>query len=274
MSTPMKVKRVTTPWIRARKGGDPVVCLTAYTAPIATLVDAHADLILVGDSAAMVVHGMDNTLGITLDHMIMHGQAVMRGSERACVVMDMPFGTYEESPEVAYRNAVRVVQETGCSAVKLEGGREMAETIAFLVKRGIPVMAHIGLMPQSVQVTGGYRTTGRVKEEWSGIEADARAVEEAGAFAVVLEGMAEPLADRLTGMLKIPTIGIGASVACDGQILVVDDLLGLTGSTPSFVKKYAHIKDSIDQAISEYAGDVRQRAFPGPEHVYGMKKSP
>lgn len=272
MSKPTVIRRLTVPKIRCQKGKTPIVCLTAYTAPMAKLVDSHADLILVGDSAANVIHGFDNTIGITLDHMIMHGQAVMRGSEKALVVVDMPFGTYEESPQVAYRNAARVMQETGCTAVKLEGGTTMNETISFLTARGIPVMAHIGLTPQAVQTMGGYRTQGRKKDEWARLEADAHAVEEAGAFAVVLEGMAEPLAERITGLLKIPTIGIGASAACDGQILVIDDMLGMSERTPGFVKQYGHLAVDISGAIEAYANDVRTRAFPGPEHTYAMKK--
>lgn len=271
MSKPTVMRRITVPKIRAQKGRDPIVCLTAYSAPFARMVDAHADLILVGDSAANVIHGFDTTLSITLEHMIMHGQAVMRGSEKALVVIDMPFGTYEESPQVAYRNASRLMQETGCTAVKLEGGTIMAETIAFLTARGIPVMAHIGLTPQAVQVMGGYKTTGRDKSEWAALEADAQAVEQAGAFSVVLEGMAEPLAAKITGSLKIPTIGIGASVTCDGQILVIDDMLGISTRTASFVKQYAQLSTEIGQALETYASDVRARRFPGPEHTYGMK---
>lgn len=239
---------------------------------MARLVDTHADLILVGDSAANVIHGFDNTIGITLDHMIMHAQAVMRGSEKALVVVDMPFGTYEESPQVAYRNASRIMQETGCTAVKLEGGTLMTETIAFLTARGIPVMAHIGLTPQAVQTMGGFKTQGRKKSDWARLEADALAVQEAGAFAIVLEGMAEPLAEKVTGMLKIPTIGIGASAACDGQILVIDDMLGMSERTPSFVKQYGQLSIDISGAIEAYARDVRKRVFPGPEHTYAMKK--
>lgn len=272
MSKPVVIRRLTVPKIRCQKGKTPIVCLTAYTAPMAKLVDSHADLILVGDSAANVIHGFDNTIGITLDHMIMHAQAVMRGSEKALVVVDMPFGTYEESPQVAYRNAVRVMQETGCTAVKLEGGTLMAETIAFLTQRGIPVMAHIGLTPQAVQTMGGFKTQGRKKSEWARLEADAKAVEEAGAFSVVLEGMAEPLAQKVTGILQIPTIGIGASAACDGQILVIDDMLGMSERTPSFVKQYASVANDISGALEAYARDVRKRNFPGPEHTYAMKK--
>lgn len=271
MSKPTSVQRMTVPKILARKGKDPIVCLTAYSAPVAKTIDRYADLILVGDSVAMVMHGMESTIGITLEHMIMHAQAVMRGSEKALVVVDMPFGSYEESPEVAYRNASRILIETGCTAVKLEGGVEMAKTIAFLTKRGIPVMAHIGLQPQAVQISGGFRAKGRCRDEWPIYEKDAKAVEKAGAFSVVLEGVAAPLATHLSSMVSIPTIGIGASNQCDGQILVTDDLLGLSPRIPSFVKQYAHLGVHLDEAVAAYAEDVRSRAFPGPEHTYAMK---
>jgi 3-methyl-2-oxobutanoate hydroxymethyltransferase len=272
MSKPVGVRRITVPKIKSQKGLEPIVCLTAYTAPIARMVDRHCDLILVGDSAANVIHGFDTTIGITLDHMIMHGQAVMRGSKRSLVVVDMPFGSYEESPEAAYRNASRILKETRCTAVKIEGGTIMAGTIQFLTERGIPVMAHIGLTPQAVQTMGGYKTTGRNREEWPEIEDDARAVERAGAFAVVLEGMAEPLAAKLTREMSIPTIGIGASATCDGQILVIDDMLGFTDKVPSFVKKYADLSADMSKAIESYAQDVRSRSFPQLEHTYAMKE--
>ncbi|MGB1088694.1 MAG: 3-methyl-2-oxobutanoate hydroxymethyltransferase, partial [Alphaproteobacteria bacterium] len=213
-------RRITAPRIAARKNGEPIVCLTAYTAPIAKLIDPHCDLILVGDSLGMVMHGLDSTVGVTLDMMILHGKAVMRGSEQACVIVDMPFGSYEASAETAYANAARIMQEVSCSGVKLEGGVAMADKIAFLVERGIPVVAHIGLQPQSVNTRGGYQAAGRSRNEWSGILADARAVQDAGAFAVVVEGVAAPLAEKITRDLDIPTIGIGASSRCDGQILV------------------------------------------------------
>ncbi len=273
MSKPTSVRRITVPKIRARKNSEPIVCLTAHSAPMAKAMDKHTDLILVGDSLAMVVHGMDTTIGITLDHMIMHTQAVMRGSEHALVVMDLPFGSYEESPQTAYRNSARALMETGCTAVKLEGGIEMAETIRYLVKRGIPVMAHIGLQPQSVQISGGFSAKGRRYDDWPAFEADAKAVEEAGAFCVVLEGMAEPLAAKITKLIDIPTIGIGASCQCDGQILVTDDLLGLSPRIPSFVKQYAQLGNTIEEAVEAYAKDVRSRNFPGPEHIYAMKAS-
>src|SRR6201994_90810 len=219
MSVQNEIRRITVPEIKAHKGQKPVVCLTCYHAHTARLLDRHVDLMLVGDSLGMVMHGLESTLGVTLDMMITHGKAVMRGSKRALVVVDMPFGSYEESPAVAFRNAARILQETGATAVKLEGGARMAETIQYLTQRGIPVMAHIGLTPQMVHVKGGFRTVGRTEEEWPALLADAKAISDAGAFAVVLEGMAEPLAARITAEIPIPTIGIGAYPAWDGQIL-------------------------------------------------------
>ncbi|HXL99899.1 MAG TPA: 3-methyl-2-oxobutanoate hydroxymethyltransferase [Rhizomicrobium sp.] len=272
MSVVVQTKRVTVPEIRAHKNAKPVVCLTCYHAHTAKLLDAHVDLMLVGDSLGMVMHGMENTLGVTLDMMISHGKAVMRGSKHALVVVDMPFGSYEESPQIAFRNAARVIQETGCTAVKMEGGARMAETVAYLASRGIPVMGHIGLTPQMIQVMGGFKTQGRTPAEWPAIEADAKAVAEAGAFAVVLEGMAEPLAARITQLIAIPTIGIGASAACDGQILVMEDMLGLNPSPPKFVRQYAQLGPEIETAVKAYAADVRARTFPGAENVYPMKK--
>lgn len=268
MSVHATVRRTTVPQIAARKGAEPIVVLTAYHAPAAALVDAHADVILVGDSLGMVLYGLDSTLGVTLEMMIAHGQAVVRGSSRALVVVDMPFGSYEESPEQAFRSAARVMRETGCGAVKLEGGTRMARTIRFLTERGIPVMAHTGLTPQSSAVLGGFRTQGRDAETWPAHEADAQAVAEAGAFAVVLEGMVEPLAARITGQVAIPTIGIGASALCDGQVLVLEDMLGLTPRAPRFVKRYDDLAARIDAAVGRYADEVRARSFPGPENVY------
>jgi 3-methyl-2-oxobutanoate hydroxymethyltransferase len=272
MSVQPDSRRVTVPEIRAHKGASPIVCLTCYHAHTARLLDNHVDLMLVGDSLGMVMHGLESTLGVTLDMMITHGKAVMRGARHALVAVDMPFGSYEESPAVAFRNAARVIQETGATAIKLEGGTRMAETIHYLSERGIPVMSHIGLTPQSVNVKGGFRTTGRTPEEWPAIEADARAVAEAGAFAVVLEGMAEPLAAKITADIAIPTIGIGASSACDGQILVMEDMLGLNPSPPKFVREYAHLGPAIEAAVKAYAADVRSRSFPGTENVYPMKR--
>lgn len=255
--------------IRARKGGEPLVCLTAYSTPVARIVDAHADVILVGDSVGMVIHGLPSTVGVTLEMMILHGQAVRRGVERALLVVDLPFGSYEAGPEAAFASAARVMMETGCAAVKLEGGETMAETIAFLSARAIPVMAHVGLMPQQVNMVGGYRVQGRGADA-ERVMADARAAAAAGAFAVVLEKVAEPVARAISEELAIPTIGIGASPACDGQILVVDDMLGLfTDFKPSFVRRYAEIGREAEAAVAAYAADVRARRFPAPENTYG-----
>ncbi len=276
VQSPPVIKRVTVPELQSRKGngGDPIVCLTAYHAHTARLLDPHVDLMLVGDSLGMVMYGMDSTLGVTLDMMIAHGAAVMRGSSRALVVVDMPFGSYEESPSQAFHNGARVMKETNCQAIKLEGGQRMAETVRYLYQRGIPVMAHIGLTPQSVNIMGGFKTQGRVKEQWDDLIADALAVEEAGAFAVVLEGMASDLADHITAKLTIPTIGIGASPSCDGQILVSEDMLGLSPSTPKFVKEFASLGEQIASAAQNYAKAVRSREFPAKEHIYSMKKKP
>jgi 3-methyl-2-oxobutanoate hydroxymethyltransferase len=273
MSAVVESKRISVPEIKAHKNNQPVVCLTCYHAHTARLMDPYVDLMLVGDSLGMVIHGMENTLSVTLEMMILHGQAVMRGAKRALVVVDMPFGSYEESPAVAFRNAARVLQETGCQAVKLEGGAAMAETIHYLSQRGIPVMAHIGLTPQRIQIFGGFKTQGRSETEWPSHLADARAVAEAGAFAVVLEGMAEPLAAKITAEIPIPTIGIGASPQCDGQILVMEDMLGLNPRPPKFVRQYASMGTDIEAAVKAYAEDVRARSFPGKENVYSMKKA-
>ncbi|GIT90599.1 3-methyl-2-oxobutanoate hydroxymethyltransferase 3 [Jannaschia pagri] len=262
------IRRITVPQIMARKGGAPIVSLTSYHAHTAAIVDAHADFILVGDSLGMVMHGMETTVGVSLDLMMMHGRAVVRGTRRALVVVDMPFGTYEESPQVAFRNAAEIMKETGCGAVKLEGGARMAETIRFLVERGIPVMAHIGLTPQSSHVMGGFKTQGHDAETWGAHKADAAAVAEAGAFALVLEGMVEPLAAEITQEIAIPTIGIGASVHCDGQILVLEDMLGLNPTPPKFVKVYGDLLGQIEGAVGRYAEDVRNRAFPTEDQVY------
>ncbi|WP_172328779.1 3-methyl-2-oxobutanoate hydroxymethyltransferase [Mangrovicoccus sp. HB161399] len=268
MSTQAPIRRVTVPQIARRKGGEPIVSLTSYHAHTAAIVDEVADFILVGDSLGMVMHGMESTVGVPLDLMIMHGRAVVRGTKRALIVVDMPFGTYEESPSIAFRNAAKIMKETGCGAVKLEGGKRMAETIRFLTERGIPVMAHIGLTPQSSHVMGGFKTQGRDEESWPMHEEDARAVAEAGAFALVLEGMLEPLARRITDQVAIPTIGIGASAHCDGQILVLEDMLGLNPWTPKFVKVYGQLGDMIKQAVKSYAEEVRDRSFPGEDQVY------
>jgi 3-methyl-2-oxobutanoate hydroxymethyltransferase len=245
-----------------------LVVLTAYSTPVARLVDRHCDIVLVGDSVGMVIHGLPSTLGVTMEMMILHGRAVVRGAQKAMPVIDMPFGSYEESPQQAFRNASRLMAETGAPAVKIEGGVHMAETIAFLTARGVPVMAHVGLTPQSVNTLGGYKVVGRA-DEAEKVMADARAVEDAGAFSVVLEKVPEGLAARITQSLAIPTIGIGAGVRCDGQVLVVDDMLGLfTDFRPKFVKRYAELGTAADEAIAAYAADVRSRAFPAAEHSF------
>lgn len=268
MSANSPARPVLPPDIRARKGTQPLVVLTAYTTPMARLVDGHCDIALVGDSVGMVLHGMPSTLGVTLDMMILHGRAVMRGLTRAMAVIDMPFGSYEEGPQQAYRNAARLMAESGAPAVKLEGGAHMADTIAFLTARGVPVMAHIGLTPQAVNTLGGYKVVGRDGEA-DRVMADALAVQAAGAFAVVLEKVPVGLTARITKALEIPTIGIGAGVECDGQVLVVDDMLGMfTDFRPKFVKRYADLGNLADAAIAQYAADVRARAFPAAEHGF------
>jgi 3-methyl-2-oxobutanoate hydroxymethyltransferase len=262
---------MTVPKIRARKGGAPLVCLTAYTTPEARAIDASCDIVLVGDTLGVVAHGRPNTLGVTLEHMIMHGQAVARGLDHALLVVDLPFGSYEASPTQAFQSAARVMAETGCTAVKMEGGAAMAETVAFLTQRSIPVMGHVGLRPQNVNVMGGYRVQGREEDDWPAIEADAKAVAEAGAFCVVLEGLADGLAARITRDIAVPTIGIGASVACDGQILVLYDILGLTDRAPKFARRFADAASLIRGAAESYAREVTERRFPGPEHTYSKK---
>jgi 3-methyl-2-oxobutanoate hydroxymethyltransferase len=271
MSAQAPIKRLTAPDIAAKKGAEPIVSLTSYHAHTAAIADRYCDFLLVGDSLGMVMHGYETTVPVPLELMIMHGRAVVRGAKRALVVVDMPFGSYEESPQVAFRNAARVMKETDCGAVKLEGGRRMAETIKYLVERGIPIMAHIGLTPQSINVIGGFKAQGRSRDQWAALEEDARLVAEAGAFAVVLEAIAEPLAVRITNAIPIPTIGIGASAACDGQVLVMEDMLGLSPRVPKFVKAFGKVGEAIESAIKDYALDVRARRFPGLEHTYGMK---
>jgi 3-methyl-2-oxobutanoate hydroxymethyltransferase len=253
--------------------GMPQVWLTAYTTPIARLLDPHCDVLLVGDSLGMVLYGLPSTLGVSLDTMIAHGAAVVRGAKHACVVVDLPFGSYQESPQQAFANAARVLAETGCQAVKLEGGVEMAETIQFLTQRGVPVCGHVGLMPQSVNVAGGFRATGRTHDEAAKVMADAKAVAEAGAFAVVVEGTLEPVAATITAEIPIPTIGIGASPQCDGQVLVIDDVLGTFNDfVPRFVKRYAELGPIISNAAAAYAADVRARVFPATEHTFRKPK--
>jgi 3-methyl-2-oxobutanoate hydroxymethyltransferase len=271
MSQHTPQKRLTAPDIRARKNAAPIVSLTAYHAHTAAIADKYVDFLLVGDSLGMVMHGFETTLPVPLELMIMHGRAVTRGARHALVVVDMPFGSYEESPAQAFRNAAKVMKETECGAIKIEGGIRMAETIKFLSERGIPVMAHIGLTPQSINVFGGFKTQGRERAQWAAIEADAVAVAAAGAFAVVLEAVAEPLAAKITKMIDIPTIGIGASAACDGQILVMEDMLGLSPRVPKFVKEFGEVGKAIEKAIASYANDVRTRAFPTAENTYDVK---
>ncbi|MEP3233731.1 MAG: 3-methyl-2-oxobutanoate hydroxymethyltransferase [Hyphomicrobiales bacterium] len=266
------VRRKTALDILKMKGDRKIVSLTAYHAHTAGIIDSHVDFILVGDSLGMVMHGLETTIPVTVDMMILQGHAVMRGSKQALIVVDMPFGSYEESPEVAFRNAARIMKETGCGAIKLEGGALMAPTIDFLTSRGIPVMAHIGLTPQSVNTMGGFKVQGKSKDEWAIIEEDARAVSDAGAFSVVIEGVAAPLADKLTELVPIPTVGIGASANCDGQILVLEDMLGLSDWVPKFVKKFGSIKDHIEESVTSYADAVRDQSFPAAEHTYAMKK--
>jgi len=274
--TPAPMKRITVPQIRQRKvdghTAEPIVMLTAYTARQAQLLDAHCDLLLVGDSLGQVIYGLPSSVPVTLDMMAAHGAAVVRGSYHAAVVVDMPFGSYEASPQAAFASAARILKETGCDAIKLEGGEAMAETVAFLVRRGIPVMGHVGLTPQAVNVLGGYNARGRSKAEMNTITADARALDAAGAFAIVIEGVVEPLAVAITNQVACPTIGIGASAQCDGQVLVAEDMLGMFERVPRFVKVYENIAATIGGAAARYAAEVRARSFPGPEQTYQPRK--
>ncbi|MBC7493095.1 MAG: 3-methyl-2-oxobutanoate hydroxymethyltransferase [Novosphingobium sp.] len=273
--TPAPMKRLTVPAIRARKvdghTAEPIVMLTAYTARQAQLLDEHCDMLLVGDSLGQVIYGLPSSVPVTLDMMIAHGAAVVRGSYHAVVVVDMPFGTYEGSREQAFANAARILKETGCAAIKLEGGAAMAETVAFLVMRGIPVIGHVGLTPQAVNVLGGYNARGRSDAEAGKILGDARALADAGAFAIVIEGVVEPIAVQITRAVPCPTIGIGASAQCDGQVLVTDDMLGMFDRVPRFVKRYEAIAETISGAAARYAAEVRDRSFPGTEQTYQPK---
>jgi len=266
------VRRITAPDIMKRKGGEPIVCLTAYDAPTAAILDEHCDLLLVGDSVGMVVHGLPNTVGVTMEMMILHGQAVMRGSRQAMVVVDMPFGSYEGAKEVAYDNCARMMKETGAQAVKLESGPTVPETIAYLVQRGIPVMGHVGLRPQAVLTEGAFKAKGKTDDERLRVIAEAEATADAGAFAIVIEGTAEGVAREITETIDKPTIGIGASAACDGQILVTPDMLGLFDWTPKFVRKYSDLRSEIDRAAASYAQDVKSRRFPAEVETYFSKK--
>lgn len=270
--TPQPMRRLTVPGIRKRKAGGttekPIVVLTAYTARQAQLLDAHCDILLVGDSLGQVIYGLPSTVPVTLEMMSAHAAGVVRGSYHALVVVDMPFGSYEASPEQAFHAAARLMKESGAAAVKLEGGEAMAPTIAFLTERGIPVMGHVGLTPQAVNVLGGYGARGKTDAEAEKIVGDARALAEAGAFAIVIEGVVEPLAIAATQAVDCPTIGIGASAQCDGQVLVTDDMVGMFERVPRFVKRYGEAASLISEAASHYAEDVRNRAFPGPDQLY------
>ena len=269
--TPAPMKRLTIPAIRSRKRGEPLVMLTAYTVRMAQLLDPHCDLLLVGDSLGQVIYGLPTTVPVTLEMMAAHGAAVVRGSYHAVVVIDMPFGSYEASPEKAFENAAWLLKQTGAAAVKLEGGMTMAATVKFLVERGIPVMGHVGLTPQAVNILGGYGARGRSQAEFTRILDDARAIGEAGAFSIVVEGVIEPLAIEITAAVDAPTIGIGASAQCDGQVLVIDDMLGMFDRVPRFVKRFDDVAGRISAAVQTYAADVRSRAFPGPEQTYAPK---
>jgi 3-methyl-2-oxobutanoate hydroxymethyltransferase len=266
--TPTPMKRLTVPRIRQRKGGEPLVMLTAYTVRMAQLLDPHCDMLLVGDSLGQVIYGLPHTVGVTMEMMCAHGAAVVRGSYHAAVVVDMPFGSYEASPELAFTNAARLLKETGAAAVKLEGGKVIAPTIEFLTLRGIPVMGHIGLTPQAVNILGGYGVRGKSKEEAQAIIEDAVAVARAGAFAMVIEGVMEPIAIEITQKVDCPTIGIGASAQCDGQVLVTEDMLGLFERTPKFVKRYGNMARVVDDAVTAYARETRERTFPSADQLY------
>ena len=273
--TPSPLRRVTIPAIRQRKvngvTAEPLVMLTAYTARQAQLLDEHCDLILCGDSLGQVIYGLPSSLQVTLDMMIAHGAAVVRGSYHAAVVIDLPFGTYEASPEQAFANAARVLADTGASSVKLEGGAAMAETVSFLTQRGIPVMGHVGLTPQAVNVLGGYNARGRSDVEAKKIVADAQALCDAGAYAIVIEGVVEPIAIEVTKAVACPTIGIGASAQCDGQVLVTEDMMGMFERVPRFVKRYGELAETISAAVAQYAAEVRDRSFPATEQTYQPK---
>lgn len=275
--TPQPMRRLTVPAIQRRKvdgvTADPLVMLTAYTARMAQLLDPHCDLLLVGDSLGQVIYGLPSTVPVTLEMMCAHGAAVVRGSYHSVVIVDMPFGSYEASPEQAFASASRILKETGCAAVKLEGGQAMAETIAFLTTRGIPVMGHVGLTPQAVNALGGYNARGRSAAEADKIVADAEAVAAAGAFALVIEGVLEPIAIDITARVACPTIGIGASASCDGQVLVTEDMLGLFERVPRFVKRFGDLATTIDATAAAYAGEVRARSFPGPDNLYQPRES-
>lgn len=266
--TPQPMKRLTVPRIRQRKGGEPIVMLTAYTVRQAQLLDPHCDMLLVGDSLAQVIYGLPHTVGVTMDMMALHGAAVVRGSYHAAVIVDMPFGSYEGSPEQAFNNAARLLKETGAAAVKVEGGKVLAPTIEFLTQRGIPVMGHVGLTPQAVNILGGYGVRGKSEEEARSIVEDAVAVAKAGAFSIVIEGVLESIAIEITAKVDCPTIGIGASAQCDGQVLVTDDMLGMFERVPKFVKRYQDMAGVVSDAVRTYADEVRSRSFPTSDQIY------
>lgn len=266
--TPQPMKRLTVPRIRQRKGGEPLVMLTAYTVRMAQLLDPHCDMLLVGDSLAQVIYGLPHTVGVTMDMMALHGAAVVRGSYHAAVIVDMPFGSYEGSPQQAFDNAARLLKETGAAAVKVEGGKVLAPTIEFLTQRGIPVMGHVGLTPQAVNILGGYGVRGKSEEEARSIVEDAIAVAQAGAFSIVIEGVLESIAIEITNKVGCPTIGIGASAQCDGQVLVTDDMLGMFERVPKFVKKYEDMAGVVSGAVKDYADEVRSRSFPTDDQTY------
>ncbi len=265
---PQPMKRLTVPRIRQRKGGEPLVMLTAYTARMAQLCDPHCDMLLVGDSLAQVIYGLPHTVAVTMEMMALHGAAVVRGSYHAAVIVDMPFGSYEASPELAFTNASRLLKETGAAGVKLEGGKVIAPTIEFLTQRGIPVMGHVGLTPQAVNILGGYGVRGKSEEEARAIVEDAVAVAKAGAFALVIEGVMESIAIEITQRVPCPTIGIGASAQCDGQVLVTDDMLGMFDRVPKFVKRYQDMAAVVTGAVADYANEVRARSFPTEQQLY------
>jgi 3-methyl-2-oxobutanoate hydroxymethyltransferase len=266
--TPQPMKRLTVPRIRQRKGGEPIVMLTAYTVRMAQLLDPHCDMLLVGDSLAQVIYGLPHTVGVTMEMMALHGAAVVRGSYHAAVIVDMPFGSYEGSPLQAFDNAARLLKETGAAAVKVEGGKVLAPTIEFLTQRGIPVMGHVGLTPQAVNILGGYGVRGKSEEEARSIVEDAIAVAQAGAFSIVIEGVLESIAIEITNKVDCPTIGIGASAQCDGQVLVTDDMLGMFDRVPKFVKRYQDMAGVVSGAVKDYADEVRSRSFSTEDQTY------
>ncbi len=266
--TPQPMKRLTVPRIRQQKGGEPLVMLTAYTVRMAQLLDPHCDMLLVGDSLAQVIYGLPHTVGVTMEMMALHGAAVVRGSYHAAVIVDMPFGSYEASPQQAFDNAARLLKETGAAAVKVEGGKVLAPTIEFLTQRGIPVMGHVGLTPQAVNILGGYGVRGKSEEEARSIVEDAVAVAQAGAFSIVIEGVLESIAIEITNKVACPTIGIGASAQCDGQVLVTDDMLGMFQRVPKFVKRFGDMAGVVEGAVKDYADQVRSRSFPTEDQIY------